>query len=227
MKITSELLKLEAAVRKCEECSIALERDHEFPVLNDWKAPLILGDPLSPNSSLLLVVGEALGREESLRGLPFVGPSGQLLDGALEHVSTQLLRKTCVVVIKTNVCLCRPLNNRTPHENEMLTCSKWLFREIELLQPDVILTLGKPAIRRLNKLEDDIKVGAWAGKKTWYRNTIPIINSYHPAFLLYRKGQTTNNRIPEELKSEYEEMLTSVFEETTEAAVRNNGKRIY
>lgn len=133
-----------------------------------------------------LVVGEAPGEQEDLQGLPFVGPSGELLDQMLSAL--QLTRSEAgggappkQRVFIANTVKCRPPKNRNPTADELAACEPFLLRQIELLQPRIILALGAFAIKAL--LRSDEPVGKMRGRLHRYQG-VPVVVSYHPAYLL-------------------------------------------
>jgi DNA polymerase len=130
-----------------------------------------------------LFVGEAPGAEEDKRGEPFVGRAGQLLDAMLRALG---LSRDQVYI--ANVLKCRPPNNRDPKPAESETCSPFLNRQIELIQPKVIVAVGRVAAQRL--LAIDEAVGRMRGKIHHYGDReIPLVVTYHPAYLLRRPGE--------------------------------------
>jgi DNA polymerase len=139
-----------------------------------------------------LVVGEAPGEQEDLKGMPFVGPSGELLDAMLAalHLVRADRYPTAVgdpratrqrQVFVANTVKCRPPKNRNPTAEELAACEPFLLRQIELLQPRVILALGAFAIKAL--LRTDEPVGKLRGRVHRYQG-VPVVVSYHPAYLL-------------------------------------------
>ena len=121
-------------------------------------------------------MGEAPGRDEDLRGEPFVGRAGQLLNAMLLAIGFEREQ-----VYIANILKCRPPNNRDPRVEEAVACSPYLQAQIELIQPKVILALGR--IVAHNLLNTDEKVGALRGRQHSYAG-VPLIVSYHPAYLL-------------------------------------------
>jgi uracil-DNA glycosylase len=124
-----------------------------------------------------LFVGEGPGAEEDQRGEPFVGQAGRLLDNML--AALDLKRGNNVYI--ANVVKCRPPGNRNPEADEAAACQPYLARQIELIQPKLIVALGKVAAANL--LSTDAPIGALRGKVHHYRD-IPLIATYHPAYLL-------------------------------------------
>ncbi|MGB3818183.1 uracil-DNA glycosylase [Achromobacter pulmonis] len=129
-----------------------------------------------------LVVGEAPGEQEDRQGQPFVGRSGQLLDAMLSAVGMSRERDVFIA----NVIKCRPPGNRNPKPEEIAACSPYLMRQIALLKPERILVLGRFAAQTL--LGTDATIGSLRGRvhqmKTDEGREIPVIVSYHPAYLL-------------------------------------------
>ncbi|MGE0749414.1 MAG: uracil-DNA glycosylase [Variibacter sp.] len=128
----------------------------------------------------LMFVGEAPGREEDLEGLPFVGPSGQLLNRMLAAIG---LDRTSVYI--ANIIPWRPPGNRDPSLQETQTCLPFIRRQIELVAPDVLVTLGKPSTAALLGVADGIRRtrGRWMTYQAGARD-IRAMATYHPAYLL-------------------------------------------
>ena len=124
----------------------------------------------------LLIIGEAPGAEEDNLGEPFVGQAGKLLDAMLHAI--QLDRQQVFI---TNVLKCRPPQNRDPHTSEIICCDSYLQRQIALLQPKVILTVGRVAAHHL--LLTQTALGSLRGRQYSYHG-IPLLVTYHPAYLL-------------------------------------------
>ena len=124
-----------------------------------------------------LFVGEAPGHDEDEQGLPFVGEAGKLLDNMLMSVG---LRRNVNVYI-ANVIKCRPPDDRNPHVGEIASCLPYLRRQIGLVRPKLIVALGKTAATAL--LETDATVASLRGRVHDCKG-IPLIVTYHPAYLL-------------------------------------------
>ena len=124
-----------------------------------------------------LFVGEGPGAEEDQRGEPFVGQAGRLLDNMLAAIG--LKRGENVYI--ANIVKCRPPGNRNPEAAEAAACAAYLSRQIALLQPKLIVALGKVAAANL--LSTDASIGSLRGKLHDYHG-IPLIATYHPAYLL-------------------------------------------
>ena len=124
-----------------------------------------------------LFVGEGPGAEEDEAGEPFVGPAGKLLDAMLAATGLQRGREVYIA----NVVKCRPPGNRTPTINEAAACAPLLDRQIDLIQPKLIVALGKTAVMRLGGSE--ASMASVRGTLHNYRD-IPMVATYHPAYLL-------------------------------------------
>lgn len=124
-----------------------------------------------------LFVGEGPGADEDAQGEPFVGQAGKLLDNML--MAIKLKRGKNVYI--GNIVKCRPPGNRAPDAEEIATCLPYLQRQIELIQPEIIVALGKTAATAL--LGIDATLASLRGRLHDYRG-IPLVITYHPAYLL-------------------------------------------
>ena len=129
-----------------------------------------------------MVVGEAPGEQEDLHGEPFVGPAGQLLDAMLRAVGVNRQAPAGEqAVFIANVLKCRPPGNRNPAPDEVAQCEPYLRRQVELVQPKIILALGRFAVQAL--LNTNEPIGRLRQQVHQYQG-VPVIVSYHPAYLL-------------------------------------------
>ncbi len=134
-------------------------------------------------SADILVVGEAPGADEDKQGEPFVGRAGQLLNEMLRAIGQSREQ-----VFIANILKCRPPNNRDPQPNEVEQCLPFLEAQIELLQPRLILVVGRIAAHNL--LGVDTPIGKLRGHLHAYGpEGIPVVVTYHPAYLLRSPGQ--------------------------------------
>lgn len=156
-----EALKRE--VLKCEACDLSRTRKN-----------VVFGSG-NPHAKLMFV-GEAPGQDEDIQGLPFVGRAGQLLTKIIEAMK---LRRSDVYI--ANILKCRPPNNRAPLPTEILACQENVRRQIQIIKPKVICTLGKFASQTLLKTETPIS--ALRGKFREYEG-IKVMPTFHPAYLL-------------------------------------------
>jgi len=129
----------------------------------------------NPNADLMFV-GEAPGGDEDIQGEPFVGRAGQLLTKIIEAIE---LRREDVYI--ANVIKCRPPQNRNPEPDEVEQCEPFLFRQIDLVKPKVIVALGKFAAQALLRTTEPIT--RLRGREFTYRDAVPM-PTYHPAYLL-------------------------------------------
>jgi len=130
----------------------------------------------------LMVVGEAPGEQEDRKGEPFVGPAGMLLDAMLRALG--LTREAAPPerqVFIANTLKCRPPGNRNPEPDEMVKCEPFLQRQLALVQPRVILAMGRFAVQAL--LRSSEPIGRLRGRVHTYEG-VPLVVTYHPAYLL-------------------------------------------
>lgn len=175
----SQWSALESAVKTCTKCP-----------LHQGRKNAVFG--VGSHTADLLVVGEAPGFNEDRQAEPFVGRAGQLLNKMLQAIQIQRQE-----VFIANVIKCRPPENRDPQQSEVAQCSNYLNQQIELLQPKVILALGRVAARYL--LGVDSSMRELRGRKyTYGEQKIPLLVTYHPAYLL---------RSPREKAKAYRDLL--------------------
>ncbi len=156
--------ELKAMVRDCTACKLRAGCTQTVFGVGDEQADW-------------LFVGEGPGADEDAHGEPFVGQAGKLLDNMLAAI--QLKRGHSVYI--TNIVKCRPPGNRTPHADEITQCLPYLERQIGLIQPKLIVALGKTAATAL--LGKEAALDSLRGQLHDYRS-IPLIVTYHPAHLL-------------------------------------------
>ena len=129
-----------------------------------------------------MIVGEAPGEQEDLIGEPFVGKSGQLLDNMLRAVGlTRTQAPPHQQVYIANTIKCRPPGNRNPQPEELAQCEPFLTRQLELVQPRIILAMGRFAVQSL--LRSNEPIGKLRGRVHDFRG-VPLVVTYHPAYLL-------------------------------------------
>ncbi len=136
---------------------------------------------VGPHEARLLIVGEAPGQEEDASGEPFVGQAGKLLDHMLAAIG--LNRGEHVFI--ANVLKCRPPGNRNPEPAEVAACTPYLQRQIALLQPQLILVMGRFAAQSL--LTTDATIASLRERQHTYQQAgqnVPVVVTYHPAYLL-------------------------------------------
>jgi len=157
------LLKIREDLGECTRCK-----------LHKGRNKIVFGDG-NPKAELVFV-GEGPGADEDAQGLPFVGRAGKLLTQMIEAMSLQ--RKDVYIC---NVVKCRPPENRTPEKDEVSTCSPYLVRQLDVINPKVIVCLGSVAAQTL--LETNRGISHFRGEWLDFRGR-KLMATYHPAYLL-------------------------------------------
>jgi uracil-DNA glycosylase len=152
------------------------------------------GDP----DSRIFFIGEGPGENEDLQGRPFVGRAGELLNKMIAGMG---LRREQVFI--ANIVKCRPPGNRCPAPDEVETCTPYLVRQLEIIRPKVIVTLGLPASKYM--LDSKLSMGKLRGQWHEWRG-IKLMPTYHPAFLL--RAYTEQNRA--DVWSDLKEVMAEV-----------------
>ena len=156
--------QLADAVAHCTACKLSTTRTQGVLGVGDHNADW-------------LIIGEAPGADEDAQGEPFVGQAGKLLDAMLASIG---LKRGDNVYI-TNVLKSRPPGNRNPEPDEVAACRPYLLAQIELIQPKLILALGRFAAQSL--LDTDEAIVRLRGRVHQFQN-VPLVVTYHPAYLL-------------------------------------------
>jgi DNA polymerase len=158
------LLKEQQAIAAiCENCKLSKTRTQDVYGIGN------------PNADLMFI-GEAPGRDEDLKGEPFVGRAGQLLTDIIKAM--KLTRDDVYIA---NVVKCRPPENRNPEPDELDACRPYIRRQVEIIQPKVIVTLGRFALQSL--IEKSYGISSVRGQWLEY-NGVKVMPTYHPAYLL-------------------------------------------
>lgn len=176
----SALSQLYQEIEHCQDCELAKYRTRVVP-----------GE--GPETANLFFIGEAPGWHEDQQGRPFVGPAGQFLEELLAFIG---LKREQVYI--ANVIKCRPPANRDPLPGEIQSCRKWLDRQIELIRPKMIITLGRYSMARYFPGESISKIHGRAKKQ----DNIIYYAMYHPAAALHQGSlrkiiEADMRRIPE------------------------------
>jgi len=176
------------AICECQKCPLGATRTNFVYGTGNPKADVMF-------------IGEAPGRDEDLKGEPFVGRAGQLLDKILAAINFN--RNDQVYI--ANILKCRPPNNRDPQPDEMKTCLPYLKEQIRLIKPKIICALGRISAQAL--LETSTPLGKLRGR--WHQfEGVPFIVTYHPAALLrfqqYKKDCWEDIK---KLKAKYDELM--------------------
>ena len=159
-----EFQALNSKCIECKKCSLSLTRKN-----------VVFGRG-NPNSKLF-VIGEGPGQQEDEQGVAFVGRAGKMLDSALMSVEIDPL-EDCYI---TNIVKCRPPQNRKPHSNEINSCMPWLTKQINLLNPKIIILAGSTSVEAFLEIKKPISKirGEWIIK-----DNIKIMPIFHPSYLL-------------------------------------------
>ena len=169
---------LQAAASECHQCEMHHLRSHA-----------VFGS--GTQTAAWMFIGEAPDVEEDKQGFPFLGKSGELLDNILKAIDLNREK-----VYLTNILKCRPPNDRSPHVDEVRNCTGYLQRQIELIQPKVIVVVGRLAAQHLLSTKDSI--GRMRGKVHYLQKTnTPVVVTYHPRYLL---------RLPSEKRKVWEDI---------------------
>ncbi|MEW6066308.1 DNA polymerase [Desulforamulus profundi] len=158
------LEQLALDMQHCTRCGLAEGRN---------KLVFGMGNP----GARLMLIGEGPGKDEDEQGLPFVGRAGQLLDRVLAAIN--LTRQEVYIA---NIVKCRPPNNRVPSRAEAVACLPYLYRQIELIKPGIIVLLGNTALQNL--IGPEARITRMRGQWLESRSGIKIMPTYHPAAVL-------------------------------------------
>ena len=175
------LEQVRATLGECRRCR-----------LSEGRTQIVFGDG-DPHAQLLFI-GEGPGETEDQQGLPFVGRAGELLTQMIEK-GLGIPRRSVYIC---NVVKCRPPSNRTPQSDEVAACSPFLDGQIAAVAPRVLIALGKPAASRL--LGRDVPITKVRGSWHEYRG-IPLMPTFHPAFLLRQYTPENRRLVWEDLKA--------------------------
>jgi uracil-DNA glycosylase family 4 len=162
-----ELMEWDAlaqAVAQCQACKLCSSRSNTVFGVGDTQADW-------------LIVGDAPGENEDQQGEPFVGQAGKLLDNMLKALGLDRSNKVYI----TNVLKCRPPGDRNPEPEEIAQCEPFLRRQVQLLQPKIVLAMGRFAVQAL--LGTSEPIGKLRGRVHQYMG-IPLVVTYHPSYLL-------------------------------------------
>ena len=200
MSSENTLVEIRSEIAQCKNCPLAFGRKNTVP-----------GE--GPIDAEIMFIGEGPGFYENEQGKPFVGQAGKFLDELLESAGLNRER-----VFITNVVKCRPPGNRDPEPAELDACSTFLNRQIEAINPKVIVTLGRYS---MGKYLPNAKISQVHGKSAWVKGKL-IVAMYHPAAGLHQPNLKTTiiadfRKLPEIIeqarKSENIQKASHQFEE--------------
>jgi uracil-DNA glycosylase family 4 len=182
---TKELETIAEQARQCRQCELGSLRTNAVP-----------GEGSS--NARIMFIGEAPGADEDAQGRPFVGRAGKLLD---KIITACKLKRSDVYI--GNIIKCRPPENRDPRADEIISCLPYLQRQIEIIEPEIIVALGAHAARTL--LDTTKSIGQLRGHFEEYyagigRSPIKLMATYHPAYLLRNYSRENRKRVWEDMK---------------------------
>jgi DNA polymerase len=158
------LLKLREEIGDCHLCKLSKGRKN-----------IVFG--AGNSDARIMFIGEAPGKDEDIQGLPFVGEAGMLLTKLIEKMG---FKRDDIYI--ANIIKCRPPMNRDPEEDEILSCKGFLDKQIEVIAPEFIITLGRIALMTLMN-NSKIKITSARGNFFEYKG-VPVMPTFHPAYLL-------------------------------------------
>ena len=205
----TSLVQLRQCALGCEKC----------PNLVSSRTQVVFGVG-NPKADLLFV-GEAPGQDEDRQGEPFVGAAGKLLTKIIETMG--LCRSDVYIA---NILKCRPdtpgrsTGNRAPTADEMATCVPWLHEQINLIQPKILVALGKTAVGGL--LEKEVAITRFRGQWQTYHG-IPLMPTYHPASLLHNQSLAEKRNIWEDMLAVMEQLEMPINEKQRTFFLRSRG----
>jgi len=187
--------EIAAEVRKCRKCELGSLRTNAVPGEGNPDAPIVF-------------VGEAPGADEDAQGRPFVGRAGKLLDKIINAMGLQ--REDVLIC---NILKCRPPDNRDPKPDEIAQCLPYLQRQLEIIEPEIIIALGAHAAKTL--LETTKPIGQLRGQFHEYypslgKMPIKLMPTYHPAYLLRNYSKENRARVWEDMQKVMAELNLSI-----------------
>lgn len=188
----SEISSLNREIGECNKCPLYKVKTNYVPGEGSVNPDVVF-------------IGEGPGETEDKFGKPFIGKAGQLLEKIIAKMG--YTRETVFI---GNIVKCRPPNNRDPLKDEVASCLPFLKRQLEILNPKVIVCLGRVALNNL--LNTNYSISKVRGNKFKYFN-IPVIPTYHPSYLLHKKERSEISRVKWEMWEDMEKVLNIVGRE--------------
>ena len=197
IEAAKELEKIADEVRRCRKCNLESLRTNAVP--GEGKA-----------NARILFVGEGPGADEDAQGRPFVGRAGKLLD---KIITAMGLKRSDVFI--GNILKCRPPENRDPRADEIINCFPYLQRQIEIINPEIIVALGAPAAKTL--LDTNKSIGQLRGQFHEYyaglgKPPIKLMPTYHTAYLLRNYSPDNRRKVWEDMKKVLAELCLPIPE---------------
>jgi len=194
----------------CSRCSLS---DHDNQVV------IARGDP----KAKIMLIGEAPGAKEDQCGKPFTGPAGQLLDRIFDAIGMKTERDLFI----TNIVFCRPVapwnskkQNYTPKQEQIVRCMPFTDRLIELVDPDILIACGGPAMKNLMD-DQSMRVTQWEGKWLTHRTDRKLFCMLHPAAILHKAAWPDEQR---QMKTKVWNYMQEFRDEWKRKATQNNRK---
>ena len=172
--VSDRFKQLETRIHNCKKCPLGLTRTHAVPGEGSLQTDLMF-------------IGEGPGRDEDLQGRPFVGRAGQLLTKIIIAMGFQ--RKDVYIA---NIVKCRPPDNRNPNRDEMKNCSGYLFEQLDLIKPRVVVTLGNVPTQFFLQVQTGIT--SLRGKFFPYGH-LQIMPTFHPSYLIRNENDKQRRRM--------------------------------
>jgi DNA polymerase len=164
--------------------------------LSEARTNIVFG--VGAPTARMMFIGEGPGADEDAQGEPFVGRAGKKLDQMISAIG---LRREQVYI--ANIVKCRPPGNRDPERDEIATCVRFLYKQIEAIRPAVIVALGAPATRTLL----NTKIGITKLRGQWHDfKGIAVMPTFHPAYLLRAYTRENRTKVFDDLKAARERM---------------------
>jgi DNA polymerase len=185
----ADLAELDREILQCRRCRLHESKTHYVP-----------GE--GSNHPDIMFIGEGPGETEDQFGRPFIGKAGQLLDKIIQKMG---MKREEVFI--ANVVKCRPPNNREPQKDEVETCLPYLSKQIAILQPKVIVCLGRVALNNL--LGTSHSMGRIRGQLLSFHDT-PLIPTYHPSYILHKKDKEEISRTKWEVWEDMQKVLALI-----------------
>ncbi|HUU05357.1 MAG TPA: uracil-DNA glycosylase [Patescibacteria group bacterium] len=185
----ADMAELDREIRQCRRCRLHESITHYVP-----------GE--GSNRPDIMFIGEGPGETEDQFGRPFIGKAGQLLDKIIQKMGLEREE-----VFIANVVKCRPPNNREPQKDEVETCLPYLSKQIAILQPKVIVCLGRVALNNL--LGTSHSMGRIRGQLLSFHDT-PLIPTYHPSYILHKKNKEEISRTKWEVWEDMQKVLALI-----------------
>ena len=188
-KTTGNLEDINKQIFSCRRCGLHKNKQNYVP--GEGK--------LKPD---IMFIGEGPGEEEDKSGIPFVGPAGKLLEKLISRMGYSREE-----VFIGNVVKCRPLGNRNPDKEEIQACLPYLWEQIKIIKPKVIVCLGRVALN--NMFGENYSIMRKRGQLFRFKN-IPLIPTFHPSYILHQKTKQAISKAKWQVWSDMQKVLQTL-----------------